>query len=154
GPMPTADAGEFGAATARAIAPPPAFAPSAQFDMALESAAPQLSGAGVEAIATGSDGGATFAYRVNEPVSVGRHQSAMVPIVQQTVPAEQLSLYDSRVLAGNPLAGLRLTNDTGLHLAAGTVTIYDANGFAGTALMADLVPGDSRVLTYAVDLEV
>ena len=154
GPMPTADAGEFGAATARAMAPPPAFAPSAQFDMALESAAPQLSGAGVEAMATGSDGGATFAYRVNEPVSVGRHQSAMVPIVQQTVPAERLSLYDSRVLAGNPLAGLRLTNDTGLHLAAGTVTIYDANGFAGTALMADLVPGDSRVLTYAVDLEV
>src|SRR5690606_34500880 len=35
-----------------------------------------------------------------------------------------------------------------------TVTIYDANGFAGTALMADLVPGDTRVLSYAVDLEV
>src|SRR5690606_31754536 len=99
-------------------------------------------------------GGANFAYWGKEPVSVGRHQSAMVPIVQQPVPAERLSLYDSRVLAGNPLAGLRLTNDTGLHLAAGTVTIYDANGFAGTALMADLVPGDTRVLSYAVDLEV
>jgi hypothetical protein len=45
-------------------------------------------------------------------------------------------------------------NDTGLHLAAGPVTVFDEGGFAGQALMADVVPGDSRVLTYAVDLDV
>src|SRR5690606_4821231 len=60
----------------------------------------------------------------------------------------------SRVLAANPLAGVRLENDTGLHLAAGSVTIYDETGFAGTALLADLVPGDERILSFAVDLEV
>lgn len=154
GPAPKVDEGVLGRAMA---APAPSFAPQAGMSdaaMEMESAAPQLSGAGVDAMATGGASGATFAYQVSEPVSVGRHQSAMIPIVQQTVPARRLSLYDSRVLAANPLAGVRLENDTGLHLAAGTVTIYDANGFAGTALLADVVPGDSRVLTYAVDLEV
>lgn len=115
--------------------------------------APNL-GAGVSAMASGERSGATFAYHVSTPVSVGRHQSVMVPIVQTTVSATRLSHYDNGAFAANPLAAVRVVNDTGLHLAAGTVTIYDANGFAGNALLADLVPGDSRLLSYAVDLEV
>src|SRR5690606_24004965 len=111
-------------------------------------------GAGVSSMASGERSGATFAYHVTNPVSVGRHQSVMVPIVQTTVTATRLSHYDNQVFPANPLAAVRLVNDTGLHLAAGTVTIYDANGFAGNALLADLVPGDSRLLSYAVDLEV
>lgn len=116
-------------------------------------AAPQLAGAGVEAMATGTRGGATFSYDVSQPVTVGAYESAMVPIVLTDVSAEQLSIYSEATLAGNPLRAVRLTNDTGLHLAAGTVTLYDAGGFAGTAQMADVIPGDSRILSYAVDLE-
>jgi hypothetical protein len=78
----------------------------------------------------------------------------MVPIVQTTVSATRLAHYDPRVHDESPLAAVRVVNDTGLHLAAGTVTVYDGNGFAGNALLADLVPGDARVLAYAVDLEV
>ena len=157
GPTPKADVGALGAAARAALAPPvPAPAAQADFaaDVMMESVAPSLSGAGVEEQATGVAGGATFAYQVGEPVTVGRHQSAMIPIVQRSVPAQRLSLYDSRVLAANPLAAVRLENDTGLHLAAGSVTIYDETGFAGTALLADLVPGDERILSFAVDLEV
>jgi hypothetical protein len=143
-PTPRADEGVLG----RAAVPPPAFAPQAEASEAADLAA------GVAAMATGARSGATFAYHVDTPVSVGRHQSVMVPIVQTTVQAARLSHFDPRVHEGNPLAAVRLVNDTGLHLAAGTVTVYDANGFAGNALLADLVPGDSRVLAYAVDLEV
>src|SRR5690606_26553543 len=114
GPTPKADIGALGVA-ARAALAAPSPAPSAQADFAadvmMESAAPSLSGAGVEERATGVAGGATFAYQVSEPVTVGRHQSAMIPIVQRSVPAQRLSLYDSRVLAANPLAGVRLEND-------------------------------------------
>ncbi len=147
GLVPGADAGVLGRA---AVPPPaaPAFAPQAEAREAADL------GAGVEAMATGARSGATFAYHVSTPVSVGRHQSVMVPIVQTTVAATRLSHYDPGVREGNPLAAVRIVNDTGLHLAAGTVTVYDENGFAGNALLADLVPGDSRVLTYAVDLEV
>lgn len=118
-----------------------------------EAAAPQLGGAGVEAMATGTRGGATFSYDVSQPVTVGAYESAMVPIVLTDVSAEQLSIYSEATLAGNPLRAVRLTNDTGLHLAAGTVTLYDAGGFAGTAQMSDVIPGDARILSYAVDLE-
>lgn len=141
---PRADAGVVGAA--RALAP--AAAPQAQAFEAADLAA------GVTAMATGERSGATFAYHVDTPVSVGRHQSVMVPIVLTEVAAAKVAHYDERVLAEHPLAAVRLVNDTGLHLAGGTVTVYDANGFAGNALMADVVPGDARVLAYAVDLEV
>lgn len=146
------------------------FAPSAQIDgrggapaMAMESAAdavfgavaaaPRLAGAGVEAMASGVAFGATFAYVVDEPVSVGRHESAMVPIVVAPIEARRLSSFDPAVLPANPLHAVRLVNDTGLHLAAGTVTVFDEGGFVGTALLSDLVPGDERMLSYAVDLD-
>jgi len=144
---PRADEGVLGRA-AMAAAPAPSVALQA------EAFAPADVGAGVSAMATGARSGATFAYHVDTPVSVGRHQSVMVPIVQTTVSATRLAHYDPRVHDESPLAAVRVVNDTGLHLAAGTVTVYDGNGFAGNALLADLVPGDARVLAYAVDLEV
>ncbi len=120
---------------------------------AIAAAPPALSGAGVEAQAEGVRSGATFAYNVSQSVTVGRHESVMIPIVQQTLPAERVAHFDTERGLFYPFAGVRLTNDTGLHLAAGTVSLYDANGFAGNAQLSDVVPGDSRVLSYAVDLE-
>jgi len=158
--VPTADQGVVGAAgLARSLLPAPSAPMAAQESVAgaladLAVVTPRLGETGVDSMADGARTGATFAYRVRERVTVGRHESAMIPIVQQSVEAHRVSLYDRGVLSGFPLAGVRIVNDTGLHLASGTVTIYDDNGFAGNALIADLVPGDTRVLTYAVDLEV
>ncbi|MCC6312103.1 MAG: hypothetical protein IT345_14465, partial [Trueperaceae bacterium] len=70
-------------------------------------AAPQLGGAGVQAMATGTRGGATFSYDVSQPVTVGAYESAMVPIVLTDVSAEQLSIYSEATLAGNPLRAVR-----------------------------------------------
>jgi len=151
---PTADDAVMSGNLARqSMAAAPAPAAAMEMGALADSFAPQLGGAGVEAQAQGARSGATFAYTVSEPVTVGRHQSAMIPIVQQSISAHSLSLYDQNTLPLNPLAGVRIVNDTGLHLAAGTVTIYDGTGFAGNALLSDLVPDDSRVLAYAVDLE-
>lgn len=129
--------------------------PSARADMAMmeDAFAPQLAGAGVEAAAEGSRSGATFAYVVSQPISVARFESTMIPIVQQRVEAHQLSVYDPAVLADHPLRGLRLVNDTDLHLAGGPVSVFDAGGFTGNALIQDIIPGDDRLLTYAVDLD-
>ena len=120
---------------------------------AAPSFAPQLSGAGVEAMAQGSRTGATFSYRVDEPVSVGRHESAMIPIIDATVEAERLSVYSPGEQGLHPLRAVVLENDTGLHLAAGPVTIFGEGGFTGNAFLDDLVPGASRQLAYAVDLD-
>ena len=131
-----------------------AAAPSPAADAAsFGRAAPQLANAGVAALAQGARTGATFVYDVTEPVTVGRYESALVPIVNQPIAAERLSIFTPGVVDQRPLRGVRIDNDTGLHLAAGTLTVFDAGGFTGNARMADLLPGGSRILTFAVDLE-
>ena len=154
--VPPADAGGLAP-----TAPPVAqerFAPSEAEDavgfMAEPEPAPRLSGVGVAAMAEGTRTGATFEYRVSEPVTIGRHESAMIPIVQQRVEAQLVSIYDPSVLAVHPLRGVRLVNDTGLHLAAGPVSVFGSGGFTGNARIGDIVPGESRLLSYAVDLDV
>jgi hypothetical protein len=149
---PFADAGQFAPMAAEAARSMMAPAPAMMAD-ALESAAVGFGGAGVQAAAEGVAGGATFAYRVSEPVRVGRFESAMIPIVVATVEAHVVSWYDADALPGHPLRAVRLVNDTGLHLAAGPVTVFDEGGFAGQALLADVVPDDSRMLAYAFDLD-
>lgn len=130
----------------------PSAAPAMEADAAFADAFDPRSD-GVEAMAEGAAGGATFAYVVREPVTVRRFESVLVPILRAQVEAYPVSLFDAGVDARHPLRGVRIVNDTGLHLAPGPVTVFDPGGFTGTALLADLVPGDDRVLSYARDLD-
>jgi len=155
--VPPAQSGQIAPSAKAADRAPFAPAPSARAESAAGAApgaptAPQLSGTGVEAMAQGAQTGATFTYSVGQPVTVLRHESAMIPIVLSTVPERPLSLFDPTVLTTHPLESVRVSNDSGLHLAAGPVTVFDRGGFAGDARMGDVVPGDARVLSYAVDL--
>jgi hypothetical protein len=45
-----------------------------------------------------------------------------------------------------------LSNATGKTLDGGPITVYDANAYAGEALMETLKQGDKRLISYAVDL--
>ena len=49
---------------------------------------------------------------------------------------------------------LRLHNTTKLHLKGGPVTLFDEGVYAGDARMEDIPPGDTRLVSYAVDLAV
>jgi len=48
--------------------------------------------------------------------------------------------------------GLRLKNTSGLRLLQGPVTVFEGSSYAGDARVADLQPGEERLLSYAVDL--
>src|SRR5690625_316015 len=139
---------------------PPAFAPAmpaptaaAEYEAAPFSMAARdsLLDMGVEAMASGSQSGVTFRYEVDEPVSVGRFESAMIPIVQQRIPAQSLSVFDAELQLDNPLRAVLLSNDTGLHLAAGTVTVFQDGSFTGTALLNDVLPAQDALVAYASD---
>ena len=110
--------------------------------------------------ATGAALGTAFAYHIDVPVSVPRQQSALIPFVAEAVEAERVSVYNSRVQASHPLVGVRLTNTTGLHLMGGPLTVFDtpedggAAGYVGDALIDDTEAGQTRLLTYAIDLAV
>jgi len=113
-----------------------------------------LGEADVHVAAEGVAGVATFAYRVDEPVTVGRHESGMVPIVQARVPAHALSLFDASADHEHPFRAVRLVNKTDAFLAAGPVAVFDGGGFTGMARIGDVPPGDERLLSFAVDVDV
>ena len=153
--VPDADAGAF---ASDAMAEPEAAAERSGAGMGLMAApapaAPDLQDAGVQAATSAIRTASAYAYRVDEPVTVGRHASAMVPIVQASIPAARVTVYDPNAAGGTPLRGVHVENASEALLAAGTVTLYDAAGFAGNARLADLAPGGERLLRYAGDLGV
>ena len=108
----------------------------------------------IQSVAQGAALGELFRYEIAKPVSIARQRSAMLPIVSEQIEAEKVSIYDDRVLAKHPLAGLRLVNLTKLNLMQGPVTVYDGGVYAGDARVEDLVPGSERLVSYAVDLDV
>lgn len=110
-------------------------------------------GLSMQSLAEGTALGELFRYEIAKPVALARQRSAMLPIVADRVAAERVAIYDERVLAKHPLAGVRLKNTTTLNLMQGPVTVYDAGGYCGDARIEDMAPGSERLLSYAVDLD-
>ncbi|PON18212.1 hypothetical protein C2W62_09140 [Candidatus Entotheonella serta] len=97
--------------------------------------------------------GELFEYAIDAPVSLNRQTSAMLPIVNEAVAATKLSIYNANVHPKHPLHGLRLKNVTKLYLMQGPVTVFEAAAYAGDARLADLAPGQTRLISYAMDLK-
>ncbi len=97
--------------------------------------------------------GELFEYAIATPVSLNRQKSAMLPIVNAPVAGSKVSIYNANVHAVHPLSGLRLENATDLYLMQGPVTVFEANAYAGDARLADLAPGQTRLISYAIDLK-
>jgi len=104
--------------------------------------------------AAATDLGQAFEYAIKEPVTLPRQQSALLPIVNGTVQAWPISIYNPNVHAKFPLYGLRVKNTTGVHLMGGPITIYRDDVYAGDATFEDLQPNEQRLVSYAIDLGV
>ena len=107
----------------------------------------------VRAVASAGKLGELFQYTVGN-VTLARQKSAMLPIITDSIDLERLSIYDASVLATNPLNGVRLRNTTGKHLLQGPVTVLDAGSYAGDARIDNVPPGQERLLSYGIDLDV
>jgi hypothetical protein len=104
--------------------------------------------------ATAGELGELFEYRIKQPVTLQKNQSALVPIVSGEIAAERVSLWDRGAGSGRPLRAMWLTNTTGLTLDGGSMTIVDGNAFAGEGLIEPLKPKERRLVSYATDLSV
>ena len=98
--------------------------------------------------------GANYEYHIKTPVDLARQQSAMLSIVNDPIHAEHVSIYNTAVHAKHPLFGLKLRNDTKLHLMQGPIAVYDDGAYAGDARIEDLAPNGERLISYALDLGV
>jgi hypothetical protein len=106
----------------------------------------------IASLASASNMGELFEYTVGN-VSLPRQKSAMIPIITDTVGIERVSIYNPNVLQRNPLNGARLKNSTDKHLLQGPITVLDGNGYAGDARIDDVPPGQERLISYGVDLQ-
>ena len=145
-------------AVGRLMAPPPPApamaAPMARFKsmngavaMDAESVAPSS----IAAAAEGRELGDLFEYRIAQPVTIRKNESAMLPFLQQTIEGRKLLIYSDHS-SQHPTNAAELTNSSGKTLDGGPITVYDAGAYAGEALMETLKASDKRLISYAVDL--
>ncbi len=112
----------------------------------------ELEEAGVASVAAAAEAGELFEYAIRTPVSIPRQNSAMLPIVNEPISGEKVSIFNPATHPKYPLNGLELTNTTDLHLMQGPVTLFDGGVYAGDAKLPDLKPGEQRLIAYALDL--
>ena len=102
----------------------------------------------------GEELGELFQYVISTPVTVGRGQSAMVPIVSSDLGYRKDLLYNGAKLPTHPVATLRLENESGLTLERGPVTVLESSEYVGEAILPFTVAGGELVVPYAVELAV
>ncbi|MBL8877516.1 MAG: hypothetical protein JNG88_00225 [Phycisphaerales bacterium] len=111
-----------------------------------------LESSGIHSLADAQQAGELFEYAISTPVSIGRQHSAMLPIVNEEVEAEKVSIYNPATHAKHPLNGLQLKNATKLNLMQGPITVFDSAAYAGDAKLPDMRPDEKRLIAYALDL--
>lgn len=125
---------------------------------------------GVDTAATGGAIGDLFEYKIEQPISVERNRSALIPIIQTKMDGERVSIFrDQKAEPGNedenddeteavrkanprPMNGLLLKNVTSMTFEGGSMTVLDGNAYAGEALMERLKPKEQRLISFAQDL--
>ncbi len=90
-----------------------------------------------------------FQYTLARPVTIHKNESAMVPILQQELPAEHVTLWSQREPV--PLRAVWLDNTSKLTLDSGSFSIFENGEFAGEGLLQPIHPGEKRLLSYAAD---
>ena len=99
----------------------------------------------------GRELGDLFEYRLKEPVTIRKSQSALVPIVSAPVEAERVSVWNATT-PGPPRSALWMTNSTPFTLDGGSFSVLEDATFTGEGLMDTVKPGEKRLLSYAADL--
>jgi len=107
---------------------------------------------GVETAATGSEVGDLFEYRIDQPVTVPRDRSALIPILQTRMEGERVAIYNESARGDRPMGGILLKNTSPLTLEGGALTVIEGDAYAGEALMERLKPNEQRLISFELDL--
>jgi hypothetical protein len=119
--------------------------------MASESAevASRAEGQGTEA--EGRSAGDFFEYKIKQKITIGKNQSALVPILQAHIEVEKVTLWN---VESAPLRALWIKNSSGQVLDAGSFNVLEAETFAGEGVLETIHPDERRLLSYAGDAAV
>ncbi|HKL85239.1 MAG TPA: hypothetical protein VJ861_02780 [Treponemataceae bacterium] len=102
--------------------------------------------------------GAMFRFTVKTPVTVLRQHSTMLPLVQERIKAEKISVFSGEKARNggeiHPLLCALLTNTSGMKLPAGPITVLDGGTYAGDALLDFFPENEKRIIGFGEDLSV
>jgi hypothetical protein len=93
--------------------------------------------------------GDNFEYKLKQKITIGKNQSALVPILQSKIEAEKVTLWTFGT--SDVLRALWIKNTSGLTLDGGSFNLIDANAFAGEGVLETIHPGELRLISYAAD---
>ncbi len=109
----------------------------------------ETSSAEISPEADAKEAGDLFSYDLKQKISIGKDQSALVPILQSHIDADKVDLWNAD--SAGVLRALWVTNSSNLTLDSGTFNIVEGDTFAGEGLISILKPGERRLLSYAAD---
>ncbi len=141
--------GEMGEATAKADG-----LAMYSMDKMMDISADDLLRYGPAAQARAGEVGEVFFFEVQNPVTIERQRSAMIPFLTSNVEGRRVSICNLSDRADHPMRGLQLTNTSGMQLLPGPLAVFDGTAYAGDATINQVSPGDKRLLAYALDLDV
>ena len=104
--------------------------------------------------ANGSDLGDLFEYKLKDRVTIHKNESALVPILQEHVGVQKVSLWNQSLGSARPLRALWLNNSSALTLDGGSFSVLEDETFAGEGITDPIKPGEKRIVSYASDLGV
>ncbi len=93
--------------------------------------------------------GDNFEYKLKQKITIGKNQSALVPILQSKIDAEKVTLWTAG--SDNVLRALWIKNTSGLTLDGGSFNLIDADAFAGEGVLETIHPDERRLISYAAD---
>jgi hypothetical protein len=99
--------------------------------------------------AEAKDLGDYFEYNLKQKITIGKNQSALVPILQARIDAEKVTIWNEN--SREIRRALWITNSSGLTLDSGTFNILDSDTFAGEGLIETVHPAERRLISYAAD---
>ncbi len=105
-----------------------------------------------ESAAMAQELGDLFEYKLKDTITIRKNHSALVPIVQSSIAAEKVSVWNDSVGLARPQRALWLTNSSGLTLDGGSFSVLEDDTFAGEGVFDPIRPGEKRLISYATDL--
>jgi hypothetical protein len=103
----------------------------------------------LQAEAEAKDLGDYFEYNLKQKITIGKNQSALVPILQSPIEAEKVTIWNENTREIR--RALWITNSSGLTLDSGTFNILESDTFAGEGLIETVHPAERRLISYAAD---
>ena len=90
-------------------------------------------------------------YDIEAPVSLRSGQRAILEMARLALAGRRVLVYDPRETEVNASRCVLVTNDSGLVLAPGAVSVLDGGKFVGQSQLAPMLPGDDALVPYGPD---